>query len=258
VSREKATGRLAVLERRLLGRPTPSSSGDGYLDVLTAHGQSILAATGFALVVLRLYSGAFFDPVIAVYFIAHADTGRILLAFAVLLAPFVAMGLAGFAWVAVRRTRSFLAAAFALLLSLIAAWITPVDYLASLRIVGAAWLIGVAVAWLRSSEKAKVLSQGVRWLGFLGFLYVFLASVTAVPWLPPEIVTLDGEPTPRVAYVVGVSGEWVTLLGTDRTIRLVRQDAIQSRQPCLRGDRAEERTIYQLLNGQFSALPDCP
>jgi hypothetical protein len=115
----------------------------------------------------------------------------------------------------------------------------------------------VARVWRAKREKEVVDKTIPDWPA-LAFSILISTFITPTMWLPPEVVSLVGEPE-EVAYVLSSDSEWTTLLedGSRRVI-VVRTDDVESRTVCNLTGRPP-RSLMQVIEGDGGQPnPECP
>lgn len=119
-------------------------------------------------------------------------------------------------------------------------------------------LIAYVAARVWRAKRKKEVDKTIPDWPALAFVILISTFITPTMWLPPEVVSLVGEPE-EVAYVLSSDSEWTTLLeeGSRRVI-IVRTDDVESRTVCNLADRPPQ-SLMQVIEGDGGhANPECP
>ena len=253
-----------------------------------------LAGVSFALVAAKVLFVANFNSNVALGLLASGDTGRMLVAITISVAPYVFLGVStlcigvAFGTAKTRTDRARLA----FRVSLVAGAVAGLAALASVpllllvaAIVGAglmiAWemvlriMVGLARAihhrWLARTEPLPAPAAAVAVTAeragtgaplpdaIVALVVVVLAVVLvpralAPPWVPSERLGFIDQTT-RAGYVVSDSNGWLTYLTLDRQLVLVPSQSLRSRQLCTTR-KGDFRTLPEILD-RAPQPPDC-
>jgi hypothetical protein len=232
------------------------------------HLAYIIAGSSFALVSAKLLIVANFSASVALGLLASADTGRMLVAIAISVAPSIALATAvlagmfavGLATSARRRQdrRWRPAVVVTMVAGLVAVASVPFGFLGG-TLVGVVVVVGVErlVTILAGAVSRRLrltpsddsrpdpLPDFLVMLLVVALVLLWLPLAFGPPWMPSEQLTFtDG--TRQSGYVVDNSNGWLTYLTIDRQLIFVPSASLSGRRTCsVAGD--DPRTLGQFL-----------
>lgn len=250
-------------EREDNSSPIPSSPTE-LLRSGSRHVGLVIGGVTFVAVVFKILSVAQFDTNVAYGLLTASDTGRVLFAIVLSLAPTVIALVAGATWLLVLGAKTSEDRAWALvrstLATFVALFIAPFTTIVVIVLVVAIELVFVrglahllarrvksvgedsqidaARPQTRSPDDRVVDAAGS--LLMLGFaLLLSVVVLPSEPWMPSEAITLD-DGTVMTGYVVAVDGDWATVLTEpERALVVLKSALVSGREVCSVRERIE-------------------
>lgn len=258
------------------------------------HIGTLLTVFSIAFVSIRLFSIAGYNRETAYALIQYASTTTVLLGTVVSALPIMLIlglfyGLAVTSHAIVNNRKVSPAAIIGILTAIIGAvFVAPivfgVFFLAPALLVVSAVGIAALVRYVRKdkNQAASATSrtttsryrrlalrrrQSLRLLAIslsaLSILWLFVFSLSSVPWMAPERLVFDGKDQPVTAYVLSDANDGMLVLLLDKPRRIEREPVahIVNRQICQRTyDNFVDRYLAEprAITGAFPHYPACP
>lgn len=103
-------------------------------------------------------------------------------------------------------------------------------------------------------DQARSLRTLPRSLINIFVFFIFVSTILAPMWLPPERISIDTQPD-LVGYVLDDSTDWFSVLTTDDRVLRIDKDDISGREICRIERLADQETLVHLLR-RSAGLPE--